>query len=117
VNLVINTSNTCSLTNTTSMGTQICVTKTDQQTYKYTGTADLTNHRTAYLNWLVDGNLITSKDTTGLFSFVWSTPPYNTVGTHTVKVEVHSVKSDQKLSDCSLTVTLLPVPSTTITQA
>lgn len=115
VNLVINTSNTCSLINTTSMGTQICQTKTDPQIYQYTGSADLTNHQTAYLVWLVDGHVITAHDITGQFTYVWGTSPYNAVGPHTVTVQVHSVKSGQQLSDCSLTVNLLPPPDTTVT--
>jgi hypothetical protein len=116
VDLKINTTNTCSLINTTAFGTQICVTKTDPQTYEYTGTADLSNHKTAYLNWLVDGDLKLSKDTAGQFTFVWSNPTYNTVGDHTVTIEVRSAKNNQLLSTCSLTVRLLKEPDTTITQ-
>lgn len=118
VNLVINTSNTCSLIGTSSMATQICQTKSDPQTYQYTGTADLTKNNLAYLKWLVDGNVINSRDTTGLFSYVWSTSPYNSVGTHTVGVAVYSAKSNLLLSGpCTINVILLPPPATTITPA
>lgn len=111
----VNKENSCSLIGTTALASQICVTSTAQQTYKYTGTADLTVNRVAYLTWIVDTTTVAPKDTTGQINVVWSNSPFNTPGVHTVKVEVHSARGDQLLSSCSMPVTVLPPPDTTIT--
>jgi hypothetical protein len=117
VRINVNRENTCSIIGTTDLASQICVTSTIQQTYKYTGTADLTVNRVAYLVWKVDDTVVAAKDTTGQISVVWSNSPFNTPGVHKVKAEVHSVRGDQLLSSCEFSVTVLPNPDTTITPA
>ena len=115
VRINVNRENTCIIEGTTDLASQICVSSTAQQTYKYTGTADLTVNRVAYLVWKVDDKVVADKDTTAQISVVWSNSPFNTPGVHKVKVEVHSVRGDQQLSSCEFTVTVLPTPDTTIT--
>jgi hypothetical protein len=112
VHIIVNIENTCSIIGTTGLASQICVTSNVAQEYQYTGTADLTDKKVAYLIWKVDGTTVASKDTTGQLSVTWS--GYS-VGAHNVMVEVHSAKGNQLLSSCTFPVTVLAPPDTTIT--
>jgi len=93
----------------------VCISDTNKE-YTYTGDAELSKNL-VYLDWYVDSTKVSSKDTAGKVIVNWTQSPYSTVGTHAVKVEVHSQKGNQKLSECSMNVEVLPLPSTQISAA
>jgi hypothetical protein len=103
--LIVGIKVTCGLTGPLS----IC--QSAKGDYTYTGTALPSG---AVLNWYVDTPLVKGNDRSGKVTIDWSTiPPVGTTTTHVVKVVV--MNGDTKLSECSVTVTMLPLPSTTIT--
>jgi hypothetical protein len=105
--LIVGIKITCGLTGPLS----ICQSATGD--YTYTGTA---LPKGAVLNWYVDTATtpVKGNDVSGKVTIDWSTiPPVGTTTTHVVKVTVMS--GDTKLSECSVTVTMLPLPITTIT--
>ncbi len=108
IKIVVDKKNSCGVSGPEA----VCISDTDKK-YTYTGDAVLSKNL-VYLDWYVDSTKVSSKDTTGSVTVDWTQSPYNTVGTHAVKVEVHSKKGDQKLSECSMNVNVLPLPSTQI---
>jgi hypothetical protein len=107
IKLIVGIKATCGLTGPLS----ICQSATG--VYTYTGTA---LPQGAVLNWYIDTATtpVEGNDKSGKVTIDWSTiPPVGTTTTHVVKVVV--MNGDTKLSECSVTVTMLPLPITTIT--
>lgn len=110
-----------SITGCSISGSQtVCQTETDD-IYTWTGTADIGNHKTAYLTWFVDSTTSTpikDNDNSGQVTVdwtkIWDTTKPAGSQTHNVIVQVKSTKSKTVLSTCSYTVTVLPTPVTTI---
>lgn len=104
---------TCSLSGASS----VCQTD-NAEVYSYTGTVDIKDKNKAYLTWIVDSTTVDPKDNSGKTTIDW-TKFWSTSGTgaqtHKVIAQVYSATSKALLSNCTLPVTVLPSPVTTIT--
>lgn len=112
IKLIVGIKATCGLTGPLS----IC--QSLPGVYTYAGTALTALPKGAVLNWYVDTATtpIEGNDVSGKVTIDWSTiPAVGTTNTHVVKVVVMSGDTTTKLSECSVTVTMLPLPITTIT--
>lgn len=111
----VNKPSACALTGPTS----ICQTDTGS-IFEYKGSLDAIKvKKVNYLKWLVDGATEKDKDYEGKCTVDW-TKHWDSKASegsqaHKVTVEVHSSKQDNQLSSCSMDVTVLPLPLTTIT--
>ena len=108
------------LTNTCGISGANSVCQTDSaEPYTYTGNAVISGDlKSAYLVWKVDTTTMASHDTTGTYTVNWTNfwiTGQDVAQTHTVTVEVHSLKSNTLLSTCDFSVKVLPSPVTTIT--
>lgn len=109
--------NTCGISGASS----VCQTDSGEQ-YTYTGNAVIaTDAKSAYLVWKVDAATVTplATDVAGKCTVDWTkawTVGGTVAQTHTITVEVHSIKSNAVLgTPCTYPVTVLPSPVTTIT--
>ncbi len=112
----VNKPSSCALTGPTS----VCQTDTGS-IFNYAGSLDsIKVKKVAYLKWIVGATTLKDKDYTGECSVDWtkhwdSSKASEGAQTHKVTVELHSAKQDNLLSSCSMDVTVLPLPLTTIT--
>lgn len=111
----INKPSACALTGPTS----VCQTETGT-IFNYAGSLDAIKvKKVNYLKWVVDGATEKDKDFEGKCSVDWTkhwdSKASEGAQTHKVTAEVHSAKQDNLLSSCSMDVTVLPLPLTTIT--
>lgn len=109
--------NTCGISGASS----VCQTDSAEQ-YSYTGNAMISGDtKSAYLVWKVDATTVTplGTDAVGKCTVDWTkawTAGGTVAQTHTITVEVHSIKSSTVLgTPCTYSVTVLPSPVTTIT--
>ncbi len=112
----VNKPSACALTGPTS----VC--QTDTATlFNYAGSLDaIKTKKVNYLKWIVDATTQKDKDYTGECSVDWtkhwdSSKASEGAQTHKLTAELHSAKQDNLLSSCSMDVTVLPLPLTTIT--
>ncbi len=115
VRINVNKPDACALTGPVS----VCQTKTDS-VFEYKGSLDpIKVKKVAYLKWIVDETTEKDKDDTGKCSVDWTkhwdSSKASGAQSHKVTVELHSAKQGNLLSSCSMDVTVIPLPLTTIT--